>query len=349
MANPTALAIRGGDASELVGIDLAENVQRWGTRKADGTPCPLDELPLARAIMHGETTVNEELIVVGEDGKQHWLLANAAPIRDSDGSITAGVVVFQDVTDSRVAAEKIRELNAELENRVHERTMQLEESNRELESFAYSVSHDLRAPVRHLDGFSQILLEDYGDQLDEKGRDYLHRIGHSAQRMGDLIDDLLALSRFSRTEMNRVKVDLSTIAGEIAIDLKESGVDRKVEFIITPGLTAKADNGLIRVVLDNLMRNAWKFTSKTENAVIEFGSKKDGRNKVFFVKDNGAGFDMAYVDKLFGVFQRLHTSSEFGGTGIGLATVNRIVRRHGGRVWAEGKVGEGATFFFTLP
>jgi len=348
-ANNAALAIRGGDPSKLVGITADEHALRWNTRKADGTPYPHNELPLARAIFRGETTINEELMIVNEDGNQHWISANAAPIKNQEGAITAAVVVFQDITEGRLAEERIRELNAELERRVYERTMQLEESNKELESFAYSVSHDLRAPVRHLDGFSQILLDDYGDILDSRGREYLVRIGQSAQRMGDLIDSLLSLSRLSRADMTKVKVDLSKIAQEIAENLRESGTDRKVEFVIAPGLTAKADNGLIRVVLDNIMRNAWKFTSKTENAVIEFGSKKEGRTKVFFIKDNGAGFNMEYADKLFGVFQRLHSTTEFGGTGIGLATVNRIVRRHGGKVWAEGKVGAGATFYFTLP
>jgi light-regulated signal transduction histidine kinase (bacteriophytochrome) len=225
----------------------------------------------------------------------------------------------------------------------------LEEANRELEAFSYSVSHDLRAPLRSIEGFSQILLEDYGDKLDEEGEDYLGRVRAASRRMAFLIDDLLDLSRVSRRPLRRELVDLSTQTREIAAELGKSQPEREAEFVIADGLTANGDARLLRLALENLLGNAWKFTSREEKARIEFGSTTlEGRERVYFVRDNGMGFDEAYAGKLFGAFQRLHGPEEFEGTGIGLATVQRIVRRHGGRVWAEGEVGQGATFFFTL-
>jgi signal transduction histidine kinase len=225
----------------------------------------------------------------------------------------------------------------------------LEEANRELESFSYSVSHDLRAPLRSIEGFSQILLEDYGDKLDEEGEDYLGRVRAASRRMALLIDDLLDPSRVSRRPLRRELVDLSAQTREIAAELGKSQPEREAEFVIADGLTANGDTRLLRLALENLRGNAWKFTSREEKARIEFGSTTlEGRERVYFVRDNGVGFDEAYAGKLFGAFQRLHGSEEFEGTGIRLATVQRIVRRHGGRVWAEGEVGEGATFFFTL-
>jgi|SRR5579863_4565187 len=225
---------------------------------------------------------------------------------------------------------------------------ELERANKELEAFSYSVSHDLRAPLRHIDGFSQILLENYSAQLDEEGRRHLIQVREASQRMTQLIEDLLNLSRFTRAEMRRVPVDLSRMAEIVAEALKETQPDREVAFMIEQGLTAEADERLLRVALDNLLGNAWKYTGKRAQARIEFGRTSDGGRSVYFVRDNGAGFEMAYSGKLFGAFQRLHSVSEFPGTGIGLATVQRIIHRHGGRIWAEGKVGEGATFYFTL-
>jgi signal transduction histidine kinase len=225
----------------------------------------------------------------------------------------------------------------------------LEDANRELEAFSYSVSHDLRAPLRSIEGFSQILLEDYADKLDEEGEDYLGRIRAASRRMALLIDDLLDLSRVSRRPLRRGLVDLSAQTREIAAELGASQPEREVEFVIADGLTANGDARLLRLALENLLGNAWKFTSKEGRARIEFGSTTlEGGERVYFVRDNGVGFDEAYAGKLFGAFQRLHGAEEFEGTGIGLVTVQRIVRRHGGRVWAKGKVGEGATFFFTL-
>ena len=236
----------------------------------------------------------------------------------------------------------------ELEQRVQERTVELEAANKELESFSYSVSHDLRAPLRSIDGFSLALEEDYGEKLDTVAKSHLHRVRAATQRMGVLIDDLLNLSRLSRLEMERESIDLSRMAQAAADDLARTNENRSVAWIIPEGVQAYGDPRLIRVVLDNLLGNAWKYTSRHESARIEFGAERHGDGMVFYVKDDGAGFDPAYSQKLFGAFQRLHGATEFPGTGVGLATVQRIVRRHGGTVWAESAVEKGATFYFTL-
>jgi light-regulated signal transduction histidine kinase (bacteriophytochrome) len=237
----------------------------------------------------------------------------------------------------------------QLEARVAERTAELTAVNHELEAFAYSVSHDLRAPLRSVDGFSQALLEDCADQLDAQGQDYLQRIRGASQRMGQLIDDLLHLSRLTRSEMHWERVDLSALAESIAAGLQASQVERQVTVDIAPGIVTRGDASLLQVVLENLIGNAWKFTAKQAQARIEFGAMQSDNEQVFWVRDDGVGFDMAYAEKLFGAFQRLHSVAEFEGSGIGLATVQRIVHRHGGRIWAEGEPGLGATFSFALP
>ncbi len=247
--------------------------------------------------------------------------------------------------------EQAVHMNEELQTRqkeLAERTAQLEAANKELESFSYSVSHDLRAPLRSINGFSQALLADYADRLDAQGKDHLHRVHAASQRMAALIDDLLNLSRVTRGEMHLESVDLSALARTIAAELRKSQPARQVECVIAAGIVANGDAGLLRIALENLIGNAWKFTSKSPRARIEFGVTQREGESVYFVRDDGAGFDMAYAGKLFGAFQRLHAATEFPGTGIGLATVQRIIHRHAGRVWAEGAVEHGAAFFFTL-
>jgi signal transduction histidine kinase len=260
----------------------------------------------------------------------------------------SALVLAAAVAERKTAEEQVRQLNSELEARVRERTAQLEGTNKELEAFCYSVSHDLRAPLRTIRGFSEVLMELYKPHLDARGQDYLRRTCDAGLQMDKLIEDLLKLSRVSRSEIQHADINLSAIAQDIAFELKRTEPTRKVEFLITPDIGTKGDERLLRLVIDNLLRNAWKFTQKRPEARIEFG-RSNGESSPFFVRDNGIGFDMAYAGKLFGVFQRLHSATEFAGSGVGLAIVQRVINKHGGRVWAEAKVNSGATFYFTLP
>ncbi len=248
----------------------------------------------------------------------------------------------------RESEDRLRLLNASLEERVGERTLELEASTRELEAFSYSVSHDLRAPLRAVDGFSLALLEDCGAALDPQGKDYLNRIRAATQRMGSLIDDMLRLSRLTRAEMAVEQVDLTEMAWSVIRELQRAQPERSVDVSISEGLVALADRKLMRIALENLLSNAWKFTRNRPRGHVELGTMEEAGRKSYYVRDDGAGFDMAYANKLFTPFQRLHSVEEFPGSGVGLGTVQRIIHRHGGKVWAEGQVDQGATFYFNL-
>jgi signal transduction histidine kinase len=254
----------------------------------------------------------------------------------------------REIAERRRIEEEMTQLNIDLERRVRERTSQLEMTNSELESFCYSVSHDLRAPLRAIDGFTQALAEELPEQMSDSARRYFERIRAASQRMGQLIEDLLNLSKVSRGNLELRDVDLSALANQVLRDLMTRDPGRKVDVSVWDGIKVQGDARLLRAALENLLGNSWKFTSKVASPRIEIGTMRDGDRSVYFVRDNGAGFDMAFADKLFGAFQRLHGMEEFPGTGIGLATVQRIVHRHGGRIWADAAPGRGAVFYFTL-
>jgi len=283
-----------------------------------------------------------------KDGSLYWVDTTIVPFLDDAGKPRQYVAIRADITERKRVEEEIRDLNNQLEQRVARRTADLELANKELEAFSYSVSHDLRSPLRTLDGFSQAVLEDHGELLPPEGRRYLQTIRTAAQRMGDLIDDLLSFSRLSRQPLTREAIDSVALVRSVADELSAEQPARTVELVIGELPVARGDFGLIRQVWMNLLANAYKYTGRSAHPRIEVGATTRNNEVVFHVRDNGTGFDMRYVGKLFGVFQRLHRVDEFPGTGVGLAIVQRIVHRHGGRVWAEGEVDRGATFFFTL-
>jgi PAS domain S-box-containing protein len=291
-----------------------------------------------------------EVVVKRKDGSNFVAHCALAAVRSDSGEVESYRGIIRDVTQAKQAEAEIRKLNMELEQRVADRTSQLEAANKELEAFSYSVSHDLRAPLRHIDGFIHILREDIEATLGDEDRHYMDVIGKAAKQMETLIDDLLAFSRIGRGEMKKAPVDLGPLVADLVKELEPETAARNIEWHIGKLPVVTADRALLRVVLSNLILNALKFTRQRDPARIEIGWQANGGGEdVFFVRDNGAGFDMTYVDKLFGVFQRLHRADDFEGTGIGLANVRRVVSRHGGRCWAEGQVDAGATFYFSLP
>jgi len=328
----------GYDRADLIGHNSVE-VGLW--------PSAAERDRWVEAIRREGKLKNYETRLRSKSGEEHTVLVAVEQIELGDEQCIVGLV--HDITDRLRAEQEIRRLNASLERRVEERTAELTAANRELESFAYSISHDLRAPLRSIDGFSHLLAEEYAPVLDAAGRSHLERVRKAAQRMGTLIDDILELSRVTRQSMHRSTVDLSRLAREVMDELIHAWPDRKIELDLSDGLTAQGDPQLLRVLMQNLLENAWKYTGRQATARIRVGKETHGAEEVIFVADNGVGFDMAYADRLFVPFQRLHKPEDFEGTGIGLATVARIVHRHGGKVWAESAAGQGTTLRFTLP
>jgi PAS domain S-box-containing protein len=328
---------------DLIGEDIHSKIHHT---LPDGRPYPKSDCRVRLATLGGTIAHSDDELHWRADGSsfptEYW----SRPIR-RNGQIIGTVVSFIDITERKQTEKELRIYREKLEQLVALRTSELETVNRELESFSYSVSHDLRAPLRAVDGFARALMEDYGEKIDENGIDFIQRIRRGAQKMSVLIDDLLDLSRISRTEIKRSAIDLTTLATQIVSELEATEPDRNVEVSIAPKLVAEGDKRLIAVVLQNLLDNAWKYSSKKTDARIEFKSEQLDGETVFCVCDNGAGFDEQYIDKLFRAFQRLH-GAEFPGTGIGLATVARIIQKHGGRIWAKGKPGKGASFYFVL-
>ncbi len=336
--NPAATEIFGYSASEALELRIEALVpERLKVQHQAG-------LARYRDTGHGLYIDSHALLDVpalrktGEEIRVEMTLSPIDPIQVTAAGGSFVLAIIRDVTERK-----------RVEKELQRRTEELAHINAELEQFAYSVSHDLRAPLRSIDGFSQILLEAYAPELDEEGEDYLRRVRSASQRMGELIDDLLNLSRLTRGSMRKETVDLSALAKAFAQELRASRPERRVKFVVEEGLLVDGDRQLLRVALNHLLDNAWKFTANQPRAKIEFGAVQHDGEPAYFVRDDGAGFDMAYAENLFGPFQRLHSVAEFEGTGIGLAAVQRIIHRHGGRVWAEGAVGEGATFYFTLP
>lgn len=343
--NPVAEALTGWSNKDAVGMPLSSvyKIHDADTEK-------VIENPVADCL-HNNTVRHSgaNAMLTTRDGARLAIEDTAAPLRDHTKATIGAILVFRDISERITRNKELMQHRYNLEKLVSRRTQELEIINKELESFSYSVSHDLRAPLRSIDGFSRALEEDCADQVNDLGKDYLQRIRNSVQRMGALIDDLLMLSRTTRREFTPLMINISEMAEKIVHQMRISDPGREVELAIQAGIEIYADPGLIETVLENLLGNAWKYTSKQKNARIEMGQSLQQGEQVIYVKDNGVGFDMRYTGKLFGAFQRLHSSDEFPGTGIGLATVKRIINRHGGRIWVEAAVNEGAAFYFAVP
>jgi PAS domain S-box-containing protein len=335
-------------AERLTGYTRAELIGRtsrmFQSPKTDRAG--LDRIATA---LRERKSVHAELINHTKAGTEYWSEVNITPVESDTGEVSHFVAIERDITARKAAEAEISRLNSELEQRVSERTAELQAVNQELEAFSYSVSHDLRAPLRHLTGFAELLQKNDHAKLDDRARRHLTFISESAVRMGQLIDDLLAFSRSGRTEFRKVPVNLEALVQEVIQSLRPGTRGRRIVWQMAPLPVVHADANLLRAVLTNLLANALKFTQPRAEATIQIGCTENEHEHIFFIRDNGVGFDMQYVEKLFGVFQRLHAQEEFEGTGIGLANVRRIVSRHGGRTWAESVLNEGATFYFSLP
>ncbi len=342
LANPPALREFGIGAGDTIDVEkLAANLEVY---RQDGSPRPVEEAPPLRALQGEVVTNQEEIIRTPGTGELRHRQVSSAPVRDAGGKIIGSVSVVHDITERKIHEQEILKLSEDLAAR----NAELEALNKELEAFNYSISHDLRAPLRSMSGFIKIILEDYAEKLDDQGKDYLTRIRKGSEKLERLIDDLLRLSKVSRQAIDRMDYDLTKLAESIISNLRESSAGRNVEVVIRAGARASVDPNLMRVAMTNLLDNAWKFTEKTENARVEFGAFDRDGEAVYFVRDNGAGFDQQYAYKMFWPFHRLHSDAEFSGTGIGLAITDRIIRRHGGKIWAEAEIDKGATFYFTL-
>jgi PAS domain S-box-containing protein len=337
--NAGGTRLLGYDALEILGQPFA--CFFLPEDRAQGKPA--SELALAAA--HGRYI--DESWRLRKDGTRFWASVIVTAFRSENGALQGFIKMTQDLTERQRAEGEIRRLNEDLERRVIERTAQLETAYKELEGFSYSVSHDLRMPLRAIDGFSRKLLEDYGDQLDGEGQRRLNIVRSNAQRMGQLIDDILSFSRMGRAQFSTAEIDLTALTHSIFNELRPA--DQPVQLKVGALPVARGDRAMMRQVMVNLLSNAIKYSRARATPVVEVGADTNGDEIIYFVRDNGVGFDMRYVDKLFGVFQRLHSVEEFEGTGIGLAIVKRIVARHGGRVWAESVLDEGATIYFSLP
>ena len=336
-ANNTTEKVTGRSRQQLMGTDFADYFTDPGKARAG-----------YEQVFREGLVQDYELEIRRRDGHVTPVLYNASVYRDEAGDVIGVFAAARDISERKRAEEKIRKLNEELDERVRRRTAELEATNKNLEAFTYSVSHDLRGPLRHIDGFSKLLFEEYSADLPEEARRHLSRIRDGTRRMGMMVDDLLNLTRVGRKELSMQLTGLSSLLEEALGDLQPETAGREIEWRIGKLPFVECDPGLVKQVFANLLSNALKFTRLRERAVIEVGETTQDGRPVIFVRDNGVGFSMKYVDKLFGIFQRLHRPEDFEGAGIGLATVQRIVRKHGGRVWAEGELNKGATFYFTL-